>query len=211
MREVWMACHGYGQLAEPFLAHFAGIESPSRWIVAPEGLSRYYLGLAVGGTHASSAVGASWMTRTDRAAEIADQVTYLDALHDVVFASVDRRMVKLTVLGFSQGVATVSRWLAHSERARADRLVCWGGAIPEDVSLVKRKFLASTVVRLVGGMRDEFVGADRVEREMARLASAEVPVESLSFEGGHRLDNATLRRLADEPIAPLPQLARDRK
>jgi predicted esterase len=107
------------------------------------------------------------------------------------------------VLGFSQGVATASRWLAHSNRVVADRLVCWGGAIPEDVSLVKGRFLAGTVVRLVAGARDEFVDLPRLEREVARLESADVPVESLSFEGGHRLDNATLRRLADGKAAEM--------
>jgi predicted esterase len=201
VREVWMVCHGYGQLAEPFLAHFADVASPTRWIVAPEGLSRYYLGPLSGGSHAANAVGASWMTREDRAAEIADQVTYLDALHDALFTALDRRAVRLTVLGFSQGVATVCRWLSHS-RVVVDRLVCWGGAIPDDISLTHGAWVGHVDVRLVAGTRDEFVGPERVEREMARLNAARLKVSRLSFDGGHRLDDNTIRALADEFSGP---------
>jgi len=197
VREVWLVCHGYGQLAEPFLAHFAAVASPARLVVAPEALSRYYVGPHTGGSHASSAVGASWMTREDRAAEIADQVAYLDALHDAIFAPLDRRALRFTVLGFSQGVATVCRWLAHS-RVAVDRLVCWGGVIPDDVSLTHGAWAGHMVVRVVAGRRDEFVGPERVDREIARLDAARVSVSRLSFEGGHRLDDATLRELADD-------------
>ena len=48
LREVWVVCHGYGQLAEPFLAHFAEVTSPARLIVAPEALSRFYVGPPTG-------------------------------------------------------------------------------------------------------------------------------------------------------------------
>jgi predicted esterase len=198
VREVWVVCHGYGQLAEPFLAHFSHVASPARWVVAPEALSRFYVGPPTGGSHAASAVGATWMTREDRAAEIADQVAYLDTLYDAVFSTLDRRAVRVTVLGFSQGVATIGRWLSHT-RAVIDRAVCWGGAIPDDASLTHGAWIGGMTVRLVAGQRDEFVGPERIDRELARLEAAHVSVSRLSFEGGHRLDNATIRLLADEP------------
>jgi hypothetical protein len=50
----------------------------------------------------------------------------------------------------------------------------------------------------VAGRRDEFVGPERIDREMARLEAARLSASRLSFDGGHRLDNATLRLLADE-------------
>ena len=137
------------------------------------------------------------MTREDRAAEIADQVAYLDNLHDAVITTLDRRAIRLTVLGFSQGVATVSRWLSHS-RAVVDRVVCWGGAIPDDVSFTHGAWVGRLAIRLVAGRRDEFVGPERIDREMARLEAARLPATRFSFEGGHRLDNGTLRLLADE-------------
>ncbi|MGH7540318.1 MAG: hypothetical protein ACRELC_04915, partial [Gemmatimonadota bacterium] len=53
---VWFVLHGYGQLAPRFVRSFEALDDGSRWIVAPEGLHRYYL------DHAERKVGASWMT-----------------------------------------------------------------------------------------------------------------------------------------------------
>ena len=43
-KQLWIACHGYGQLAARFISHFAVIDDGSRVIAAPEALSRFYLG-----------------------------------------------------------------------------------------------------------------------------------------------------------------------
>ncbi|MDE3054320.1 MAG: phospholipase, partial [Gemmatimonadota bacterium] len=64
VREIWIACHGYGQLAGRFLRHFRAAAHPERLIVAPEALSRFYLDNAL--PHGPDArVGATWMTRED--------------------------------------------------------------------------------------------------------------------------------------------------
>ncbi|MGH7657023.1 MAG: alpha/beta hydrolase, partial [Gemmatimonadales bacterium] len=47
-REVWFACHGYGQLAEPFLGFLAPAMVPGRVVIAPEALSRFYLDSGTG-------------------------------------------------------------------------------------------------------------------------------------------------------------------
>src|SRR6266702_1932697 len=41
--EVWFACHGYGQLAGRFLEKLRALDDGRRYLVAPEGLSRFYL------------------------------------------------------------------------------------------------------------------------------------------------------------------------
>src|SRR6266704_2680299 len=90
-RELWFVCHGYGQLASRFLERFHSLESQRRCIVAPEGLSRFYLT-----EHPTERrVGASWMTREDRLHEIDDYVRYLDALHAVV-ASAEARVTAIS-------------------------------------------------------------------------------------------------------------------
>ncbi len=75
-RQVWFACHGYGQLAERFLQRFEPLDDGAHLIVAPEGLSRFYLS----DNPRERRVGATWMTREDRLNEIADYVRYLDTL-----------------------------------------------------------------------------------------------------------------------------------
>src|SRR5690606_29110285 len=88
--QVWFVCHGYGQLAARFIRRFRGLDNGRRLIVAPEALSRFYVG-DHGGPHGpESRVGATWMTREDRLREIDDYVRYLDLLHDHVMAGADR-------------------------------------------------------------------------------------------------------------------------
>src|SRR5688572_17903685 len=79
LKECWLVCHGYGQLAGRFAQSFAHITSPQRCLIFPEGLSRFYLD-----DEMRHKVGASWMTKEDREAEMADYVAYLDAVYEQV-------------------------------------------------------------------------------------------------------------------------------
>src|SRR2546428_11922672 len=128
--EVWFACHGYGQLAARFLEKLRVLDGGHRSLVAPEGLSRFYLSESP----TERRVGASWMTREDRLAEIEDYVRYLDAVYAAVFESLDRAGVTVHALGYSQGASTVSRWAALG-KAKIDRLTLWGGAVPPGLDL----------------------------------------------------------------------------
>ena len=116
--EVWFVLHGYGQLAARFLTGFAPIDDGTRLVVAPEALSRFYV------DHANRKVGASWMTREDRLAEIDDYVRYLDAVRAEVLRDGTPRQSSVHVLGFSQGAAAAARWTA-SGAGPVDRLVLW--------------------------------------------------------------------------------------
>src|SRR5262245_4764075 len=138
-REVWICCHGYGQLAGRFLRSFDAIAEPARLIVAPEGLHRFYLDPA-DRPAAERRVGATWMTREDRTTDIDDYVRYLDAVCERVLTEVPPG-VQLVALGFSQGVATVARWAAAS-RFTIGTLVLWGSGLPPDLdwSLARGKF-----------------------------------------------------------------------
>jgi predicted esterase len=131
--QLWIACHGYGQLASRFLRHFEIIDDGSRVIVAPEGLSRFYLG-ETAGSHVETPVGATWMTREDRLSEIDDYIGYLDALADQLARDYDLAATKRIALGFSQGVATVCRWVERG-RTRVHEVALWAGSVPPDLDL----------------------------------------------------------------------------
>jgi len=181
--ECWFVCHGYGQLASRFLERFRPLEAKQRRIVAPEGLSRFYLTE----NPAERRVGASWMTREDRLREIDDYVRYLDA----VYGQVTPRTARVTALGFSQGSATVCRWAAFGS-SRIDRLIVWGGEVPPDLDL---KLLRVPQLTLVYGSRDEFFTPKIVAANEARLRDQKIPYELVPFEGGHEIETATLLRL----------------
>ncbi|MDQ6831473.1 MAG: dienelactone hydrolase family protein [Gemmatimonadota bacterium] len=195
--QIWFACHGYGQLASKLAADLTAIDDGTRLIVVPEALSRFYLDQASGRHGATSKVGASWMTREDRLAEIEDQISYLDALYAHIMSGHARDSVEVIVLGFSQGVATASRWLARGD-VRADRIVLWGSMLPvELLSHDARGAWRNTPLTFVCGTRDQFVTEAVLADYRQQLESHHVPFEILTFDGGHRLDDATLRRLAD--------------
>ena len=152
--DIWLVCHGYGQLAARFIESFNAIAAPERLIVAPEGLHRFYLDPPPAPA-AQRRVGATWMTREDRETDITDYVDYLDQLvSDILAKSPGAR---LRALGFSQGSATVLRWAVHASRV-PDQLILWAGEVPTDVdwNMGARK-LAPTRIDAVRGDRDQSV------------------------------------------------------
>lgn len=188
--DVWFVCHGYGHLAARFLERFRPLESEQRCIVAPEALSRFYVG---GDGHEK--IGASWMTREDRLHEIDDYVRYLDAVYaDIVPPPLRARV---TALGFSQGAATVCRWVAMGS-SRIDRLIVWGGEIPPDLDLSQDRAaerLRTAHLTLVYGTRDEFFTPKIVAATESRLGAYNIPYELIPFDGGHEIHEPTLRKL----------------
>jgi len=197
IREVWIALHGYGQLARDFARAMAPVASAERLIVVPEALSRFYLASPVRGGHATAPVGATWMTREDREAEIADHVAYLDAVYEQVVRMVAPGSPSTRVLGFSQGVATATRWLTRG-RTRAEHVILWAGSLPDEIDVAGLVDASRrTRVSWVAGTRDDVVTAEMLERAAARVAALGEQGECLGFDGGHRLDRATLLRLAD--------------
>jgi predicted esterase len=198
LSEVWIVCHGHGQLAARFLSRFIPIERSDRLFVAPEALSRYYLHPPRGGPHApNSPIGATWMTSEDRDCEIADYVGYLDLLYDEIFSRVRRDNVRLWVLGFSQGCATVARWVARG-KADPDRVVLWAGVLPSELTREEAAVLSRRApVTIVLGRQDEFANPELVAAQEVRLKELGVAHQTIRFDGGHEIVPDVLRRLAD--------------
>lgn len=195
-KQLWIACHGYGQSASRFLRHFAPIDDGSRLIVAPEALSRFYIEDTAGGTHADAKIGASWMTREDRLSEIDDYIGYLDALMVQLGQDHDLGGARVIALGFSQGVATVCRWVERG-RSRVDEVVLWAGGLPPDMDLDQPAHpLRALRPLVVIGDSDEFAPPPVVAEQEARLRQRGIEFDLLRFTGGHRLDYDTLRALA---------------
>ena len=194
--DVWIVCHGFAQLARPFVEEFRPIWRPGRLIVAPEALNRFYLNREGGRAGSSARVGATWMTREDRLAEIDDYVRYLDELRRELVGGRPLGGVRVTALGFSQGTATVARWLVHGA-SKIDRVILWAGLLPPDVdpSGAAHDRLASADLHLVVGTRDDMLDSAQVLAQRAALERAGVGHSVLEFDGGHRLDRGTLERL----------------
>ena len=194
---MWFVLHGYGQLAGQFVRFFSDLASPQRLIVAPEAMNRFYLVGADKAPASERPVGATWMTREDRASEIADYVEYLDTLHDELTATSGGSNARLVVLGFSQGAATATRWVTHG-RARIDRLILWGGLVPPDAELARgHAALRNVPLTIVVGERDHYITSTALADESARLDAAGIPFEVITFDGGHVISRSVFSRLGE--------------
>jgi len=187
-KELWVVVHGYGQLARYFLNNFEGLEN-GRCIVAPEALSRFYLDAE------HSRVGATWMTREERLLEIQDHIAYLDALVTSIKEKGAAGM-RVNALGFSQGVATVSRW-ALKGGTQLDRLILWAGGLPPELDQHTLKAWEKLQVDLVLGDQDEYAKPGDLAAMDRRLELAGVPRKSHRFSGKHKLEPVLLERLVN--------------
>lgn len=193
--EVWYGLHGYKQLGRRFLRRFNSIDDGRRLVVAPDALSRFYISNESGRHGAESIVGGTWMTKDDREAEIRDYVGYLDRLSEAIGAT--GASVPVTVLGFSQGVATACRWVTLGA-VRPGRLILWGDVSPPDLDLPRAaKSFQGVDVVLVRGEGDRALAPRLVEEEAERFRSAGIDYRTVRYDGGHDIDAETLIGLAD--------------
>ena len=193
---IWFLLHGYGQLAGTFIRYFSDLASDDSLLVAPEAMNRFYLASPEKATGAERPVGASWMTREDRASEIADYVEYLDALFDAVSESAGDAPPTINVIGFSQGGATATRWVTHG-RARISRLILWGSLLPPETDLSAGHALRRARLTLVVGNQDQYIDDAAWATERARLDAAKVPYDAIRFDGGHVVRRGVFPQLVD--------------
>ena len=182
--EIWIACHGYGQLAKYFIKKFESLEKKNRYIIAPEGLNKFYI------KGYSGRVGANWMTKEERFDEINDHCLYLEQLTDLITKQAHQKC-KIKIIGFSQGTATVSRWILKT-KYKIDILILWGGRIAFDFnfSLYKEKH-SETKNYVVFGKEDEFYSQEDIQSYRKELS--DFKTEWISYNGGHAIDAKTLK------------------
>lgn len=193
-KKIWFVIHGYGQLAQYFVKKFAPLENSETCIIAPEGLSRFYLeDVTKRSQSGNNKVGATWMTRENRLTDIDNYLTYLNQIYQIEIA--DSFKGEITLCGFSQGGATVSRW-ALDGKIKFHRLVLWAGIFPADMDFEKGAVLLKDKELIeVFGSRDPFLTDTRV-LEMTQLnKKLNLEIKTIRFEGGHEIDAKTLLQL----------------
>ena len=181
---VWIAAHGYGMNIERFTAWFSSLKAPHA-VLCPEGLSRFYWG------GFSGRPAASWMTSTERLSEIQDFCDWMDQVY--AFAKTHAPNAKIILLGFSQGAATMMRWI-QARHKPYDLIVLWSGTPPEDINYSSHEFPANKLISY-WGLSDELV---TWEKAVGRFDEVGLPFDRRFFEGGHRVESEPLRLLADE-------------
>ncbi|MBX2965634.1 MAG: hypothetical protein KF845_05770 [Cyclobacteriaceae bacterium] len=191
---VWFVLHGYGQLARYFLPKFQLLQQKGICVIAPEGLSRFYLeDVTKRNVTGSKRVGATWMTAENRLMDIENYIAYLQQIYTDVIGS---HACSVSLLGFSQGAATASRWaLRHPENFT--RLILWAGIIPPDMDFEKGKeVFGSKQITIVYGKNDPFLNDARLTEMTTLVNRLSVSPDIITFDGGHEIDEKTLERLS---------------
>ena len=181
-QKIWFVLHGYGQLAGDFIELFEQVVDNNAFIIAPEGLSRFYQEGGYG------KVGANWMTKEDRENEISDYVNYLDELYKQIISTHHIEQVKINALGFSQGAATLSRW-AELGKSKLNKLIFWAGELAKDVEY---KAIKENEIHLVFGNNDTIFPGEFYKTQEELLDKFGVKYNTHIFEGGHEVNHKIL-------------------
>lgn len=190
-RQIWFVLHGYGQLARYFIQKFKPLEQHAICVIAPEGLSRFYLEEMGAGGRKNNRVGATWMTSENRLMDIENYIQYLNAVYTT---EVKTEAIPVTVFGFSQGSATASRWVL-SGQINFSRLILWAGIFPPDMNFDEgSKILNSKDVFVVYGKKDPFLTDDRFKEMETLIQKLNTDVKRIAFEGEHELHEETLQK-----------------
>lgn len=190
-KAIWIVLHGYGQLASYFIKKFDSLSSSNIYVVAPEALSRFYTDPLQSTGRASDRVGATWMTKENRLVDIENYLTFLNTLSKHLDLP---SHIPVTILGFSQGAATVARWITDG-KIKFNRMILWSGVFPPDMNITSAKeILKGKEIIVVYGKSDPFLN-DNAYHSMEEIsAKLEIRPTIVAFEGGHEIPEDILKK-----------------
>ncbi|PHN02351.1 alpha/beta hydrolase [Flavilitoribacter nigricans] len=188
-----IACHGQGQRSQYFIRRFDVLDDGKTFVIAPEALSRYYL-KSFGGE-----VGASWMTSAERLDEIADYANYLQQLLEHYRPLVNEQ-VKITLLGFSQGGATIFRW-AMEKFPAVDRFILFASMLPEDLDYRPyQEYFDTKKITWLYGTSDQFLNDQRLAFNRSVFKKNNIQYEEKTFDGKHEVRRDVLQELFADQV-----------
>ncbi len=188
-RTVWIVLHGYGQLTPYFIRKFQSLSEKDHFIIAPEGLHRFYLN----GT--SGRVGASWMTKEERESDILDNITYLETVYKSLI--LPHSFEHKVLLGFSQGGATACRW--HEKGSyQADQFILWASVFPPDLTITENvSAFNNSKNQFVIGTKDEYYSEINRNKLIEKLNELNLPFETIVYDGTHNIEPSVLLQIAN--------------
>ena len=191
-KTIWLCCHGYGQIAQRFAQSLAPLADAENFVLAPEGLNRFYW------HNARRTPVATWMTRAARLDEIADYAQYLDDLLSEQLALITQP-VRVVAFGFSQGSQTIIRYLNATRRAEVSHVITYAGAIPDDLDYTTiRDYFNARPLLIPVGDTDQYLTEENLDRYRMFLNNAGLKYSEIPFAGGHEIVEEVLLRLKEQ-------------
>ena len=190
-KKIWFVLHGYGQLAKFFISKFKVLSEAGVLVIAPEGLSKFYLeDVTSRARTGNNRVGATWMTRENRLTDIDNYIAYLNTIYQKE-VPYDFEW-EVTVLGFSQGAATATRWSIEGNPV-FNRLILWAGVVPPDMNFEKaHEKLKDKKIIEVFGKTDPYLTDERLKEVTSLNARLNINPTLIEFDGGHEINREVL-------------------
>ncbi len=187
-KAVLIAFHGQGQLAKFFIQKFKNLQQLGITVIAPEGLHNYYL------QGFSGRVGTSWMTSENRIMAIDNYLSFLNSVYADLISKTTSD-VKIHLLGFSQGAATVCRWIEKSNFS-FEQLILWGGGLPPDLTkkLIYNRMEGKQLLQVIGE-KDPFIDSTKIEESKLLIKKFGLSATYIFYEGAHEIETDTLSKL----------------
>ncbi len=187
---IWLVCHGYGQAADRFIQKFRKLDLSRHFILAPEGLHRFYWG----GT--SGHVVASWMTRKDRLDEIDEHTAFLEE----ILLRYREKHHRIIMFGFSQGVATITRYMARFKPS-FEHLLLWAGSFPRDINCIQwNAYVDHKPMHLFYGDQDELLTPEILAEEMRYYDENALHVVEHKYGGAHKVDSDLILKFQEQHL-----------
>ena len=184
-RGLIVGFHGYMESAAIQMERLAAIPGAPSWtLLSVQGLHRFYRGR-------TEQVVASWMTREDREAAIADNLLYVASAIETTPHDPDKPIV---YAGFSQGVAMAFRAAVLGGR-RGAAIIAVGGDVPPE--LLQDSSIRFPPTLLARGTRDEWLTPAMFERDAAAMRSREARITPIVYDGAHDWNEEVARAAGD--------------
>lgn len=178
-KNIWICCHGLGYLSRYFIQYFKTLDSNENYIVAPQAQAKYYQ------KQDFKHVGASWLTKEATALEMENVLAYLNAVFTEEAEGKDKNLI---LLGYSQGVSVITRWMA-AKQLQPKALFLHSGSIPKELQPEQFKYLNTNCkVNLLYGNKDQYITEAKLQAEKEIAQSLfEDRLQLYPFEGVHEV------------------------
>ena len=185
-KNVWFVCHGIGHLSKYFIRHFNELDSDENYIIAPQAQSKFYIAPKM------KHIGACWLTKENTKKETNNVINYFNE----IFANENiPSSCNLILLGFSQGVSVITRFIAKSG-IKFNKLIVYAGKIPTELSKNDFKHIDNkSKVYLVYCANDLYIDEKTVNLEKKKAKNLFNNISTINFDIAHEINASIVNQL----------------
>ncbi len=185
-KNVWFVCHGIGHLSKYFIRHFNELDSDENYIIAPQAQSKFYIAPKM------KHIGACWLTKENTKKETNNVINYFNE----IFANENiPSSCNLILLGFSQGVSVITRFIAKSG-IKFNKLIVYAGKIPIELSKNDFKHIDNkSKVYLVYCANDLYIDEKTVNLEKKKAKNLFNNISTINFDIAHEINASIVNQL----------------